>query len=94
MASMENAVGAGSSSSAVGSQNWTSFWQGLAGSVLSTGLEYQKAKLTTDLQTQALPYQAAARPVDNSGGGIAVSVGGGTLLLIGLGLVFLLTSRD
>lgn len=89
MASMEN------SSEPIGSSDWSSGWLNFAGTVLSSGLEYQKARLASDLQTQALPYTAAARAVNGpaAGGGIALSVGGGTLLLIGVAAIFLLT-RD
>lgn len=91
MASMENATG----TAPVGGTDWTSSWLSFAGNVLSSGLEYQKAKLSADMQTQALPYTAAARAVNGpaAGGGVSLSVGGGTLLLIGVVAVFLL-ARD
>ena len=92
MASMENATG----TAPVGGTDWTSSWLNFAGNVLSSGLEYQKAKLSVDMQTQALPYTAAARAVNGpaAGGGVSVAIGGGTLLLIGLAAIFLLTARD
>lgn len=88
MASMENATG----SAPVGGTDWTSSWLGFAGNLLSSGLEYQKARLAVDMQTQALPYTAAARAVNGpaNGGGVSVAIGGGTLLLIGMVAIFLI----
>lgn len=92
MASIENATG----TAPVGGSDWTSSWLSFAGNVLSSGLEYQKAKLSADMQTQALPYTAASRAVNGpgaAGGGVSVAIGGGTLMLIGLAAIFLL-ARD